>query len=100
MISLALTHYNRFQFLTECIEQIKDDPRIGEIVISDDASTDDSYNRLALRYAADEKIKLFRNETNLDCYANKREAVYQCRSAWVILFDSDNILTKEYLDVI
>lgn len=97
-VSLALTHYNRFDLLLWCIEQVKDDPRIGEIVISDDCSTDGSYELLQKRFQQDHKVKLFQNETNLDCYANKRAAVERCSNEWVILFDSDNVLGKDYLD--
>jgi hypothetical protein len=44
------------------------------------------------------KVKLFRNEKNLDCYRNKRESVDRAANEWVIVFDSDNIMTKSYID--
>lgn len=97
-ISLALTHYNRFDLLLECIAHVKDDPRIDEIVISDDCSTDGSYERLGEHFSTNHKIKLWRNERNLDCYANKRAAVGRCSNEWVILFDSDNVIGLDYLN--
>lgn len=97
-ITLAITHFNRFWYLQECIDQVKDDPRIGEIVISDDASTDGSFERLCLLYQNNPKIKLTRNEKNLDCYFNKHRAVLKSSCDWVILFDSDNVIKPSYLD--
>jgi len=98
-ITLALTHFNREAMLLESFAQVIDDPRIGEVVISDDASTDGSYERLVQRFQGT-KVKVFRNSQNLDCYANKAEAVWRSQFDWVILFDSDNIIGKGYLDVL
>lgn len=42
-ITLALTHWNRFDMLCESFAQVIDDERIGEIVIVDDHSDDGSY---------------------------------------------------------
>lgn len=97
-ISIALTHFNRFDFLLQSIEQVKHDPRISEIVISDDASTDGSFIKLKQYFSDNEKVKLFRNEQNLDCYRNKAQAVRGCQNEWVVLFDSDNILGPDYID--
>jgi len=99
-ISLALTHFNRFEMLIECVQGIASDSRIGEIVISDDASTDGSWEKLVARFADYPKVKLYRNEKNLDCYANKAQAVKRTTNGWLILFDSDNVLTSAYLDAL
>jgi len=98
-ITLALTHFNREAMLLESFAQVIDDPRIGEVVISDDASTDGSYERLVERFQGS-KVKVYQNPTNLDCYRNKAEAIRLCTSDWVILLDSDNIIGKDYLDVL
>jgi glycosyltransferase involved in cell wall biosynthesis len=99
-IAVALTHYNRFAFTLECLAQVVDDLRVGEIVISDDVSTDGSYDQLRAHFAPKSKVRIFRNEKNLDCYANKQAAVRRCFKDWVVLFDSDNILYRAYLDVL
>lgn len=99
-VSLAITHFNRYELLLECVSKVIDDPRIGEIVISDDASTDGSYDRLMHHFLDNPKVRLFRNTQNLDCYANKRQAVERATLDWVILFDSDNVLPVSYLDIL
>lgn len=97
-ISLALTHYNRFDMLVESIRQVWRDPRISEIVIVDDASTDGSYLKLVEFYQDEPKVKVWLNHENVDCYRNKRGAVEACTNEWLILFDCDNVLNTEYLD--
>jgi len=85
--------------LLEAVEEIMDDERVAEIVVVDDASTDGSYERLwdwAVEHK--DKVQLYRNEHNLDCYGNKAKAVFCCKNQWVILFDSDNTLTRDYLN--
>jgi glycosyltransferase involved in cell wall biosynthesis len=99
-VSLALTHFNRFDFLLEAVAQVQSDPRIREIVISDDASTDGSYEKLLSHFARNPNVLLSRNAQNLDCYRNKKEAVERAPSDWVILFDSDNVMGPDYLDAL
>lgn len=99
-ISLALTHFNRFDFLLEAISRVHTDPRIGEIVISDDCSTDGSYSELIRHFLENRRVKVYQNDKNLDCYANKKAVVERAANEWVILFDSDNLLPASYLDAI
>lgn len=102
MISLCITTYNRTTLLMESFAQILDDKRISEIIIVDDCSTIENFNiicceigKLIERYP---HIKLSRNDTNLGCYHNKKRAVELASNEWVILFDSDNIITTKYVD--
>jgi glycosyltransferase involved in cell wall biosynthesis len=97
-ISIALTNYNRTDLLFESIAQVINDERIDEIVISDDHSTDNIFDQVCEKYKDVEKVQIFRNTENLDCYRNKRQAVKRATNEYVILFDSDNVLTKEYID--
>lgn len=98
MITLALTHYNRFNWLHEAFRDVLDHPAIEEIVISDDASTDGSWEQLSEKYCGHYKVKIFTNRRNVDCYVNKLKAVQRSTSDWVILFDSDNVLSVDYIE--
>lgn len=98
MISLCLTNYNRTDLLYDSFHQVIGDDRINEIVISDDCSQVELYNTVMWQFKSIDKVKVYRNEKNLDCYLNKRRAVELASNKWVILFDSDNLLTKEYID--
>lgn len=98
MISLCLTTWNRDSMTFDAFRQVLNDDRISEIVIVDDHSDERIYNNLAFMVNGLSKVHLYRNETNLGCYHNKRKSVELAQNEWVIVFDSDNILTKEYLD--
>lgn len=99
-VSIALTHFNRAEMLKQSIAQVIDDPRIHEIVISDDYSTDGSWEELNRFYAKVKNVVLHRNFVNKDCYTNKFYAVSRCSQQFVILLDSDNIIDKSYLDAL
>lgn len=100
--SIAIPTYNRYDLVRACIGEIIHDPRVDEIVIVDDYSTDGSYERLLTFQESFKipKIKVYRNAKNLDCYANKARAVALSSSPWIVLFDSDNVLTPSYLDAL
>lgn len=100
MISLCLTTYNRTDLLYESYRQLLTDDRVSEIVIVDDASTDEVYHTIAWQTKALPKVKLYRNDVNQDCYKNKKRAVELAMNEWVIIGDSDNIFTHQYVNAL
>ncbi len=99
-ISIAIPNWNRTDMLLEAFEKVYSDERISEIIISDDHSDRLVYYELESLFKLMPKVKMFRNDVNLDCYRNKHQAVELATNKWVILFDSDNIISIEYLDKI
>lgn len=99
-ISLCLTNFNRYELLINSFIDLVDDDRVSEVVISDDHSDPAIYKLVEDRVKEWPKVKLFRNAVNLDCYRNKREAVSKATNEWVILADSDNVFTKEFVNVL
>lgn len=99
-ISICVPTYNRYLMTIKCFEDILHDERVEQIVIVDDASFDGSYEKLKEHFNDNDKVKLFQNAFNLDCYANKYVSVTKAKSDYVILADSDNVFTKDYLDKI
>lgn len=84
--------------VTKSFEQVINDPRIGEIVISSDADEGEQWEQLQEYCKYQPKIKLVRNNERLGVYGNKHASVKAASFEYVIIFDSDNILSKEYID--
>lgn len=99
-ISLCITNWNRDTLLYDSFKHVVDDERISEIVIADDVSDMKYYSVVELLCRKHPKIKLIRNEKNLGCYFNKRRVIELASNDWVIIFDSDNTLKKDYLDAL
>lgn len=99
-LSLAITTFNRYELTVESFAQVMDDPRIDDIVILDDCSTDGSYEKLRDHFNGNEKVRVIRQAQNRGMGQNKADAVAHCKNEWVILWDSDNILAGDYLDAL
>jgi glycosyltransferase involved in cell wall biosynthesis len=100
-VSVALTVYNRATLALEAVRQVAVDPRIAEIVVSDDASEPSEYRRLcAMLTELGPKVRIHRNEQNRGPLWNKHRAVSLCTSEFAIVFDSDNVLDPSYLDAL
>lgn len=99
-VGVAITSWQRYAETLESFLEVANDDRVEKIVIVDDCSDIDIYNKLLMAVSFCPKVVLYRNEINYGCYLNKRQSVNLSDSEFIILFDSDNRLTKEYLDKI
>ena len=99
-ISIAIPHYNNARYIPDTLKHIINDDRVNEIIICDDVSKDLNELENYLTNLNNEKIKLYRNTTNLGCYLNKLESLSKCTNEWCILLDSDNCLNEDTIDIL
>jgi len=99
-ISLCITNYNRLEYLLGSFADVVNDDRISEIVIADDCSERAIQDQIIRAIRLTPKVKFHPGEKNLGVYANKRRAVSLAENEYCILFDSDNVITKDYIDAI
>lgn len=96
-LSLCITNFNRYDLLKESYAQVIDDPRISEIIIVDDCSTEPGIKE-KVNSLGGGKVKVFHQVQNRGMSINKRDAIAFASNTWVIIFDSDNIIGPDYLD--
>jgi len=101
MISIAITNHNRSDMTIEAFAKVIDNPFVTEVVIVDDCSEENIYNDLVSKVKSldNDKVFLYRNDKNLGAFFNKYEAIRRCRNEWVIIFDSDNIIDNDYINI-
>lgn len=99
-ISVVSPTFNRYEFTIRSFEQVLADERISECVLVDDASTDDSYNKLCNFFRDNIKVKLYQNSFNLGCAFNKRRAMELATGEYAAIIDSDNVIDQKFIDVI
>lgn len=99
-LSLAITTFNRYDLTIQSFAKVIDDERIDDVVLLDDASTDGSYERLRDYFNGNEKVTVRRQAANRGMSVNKSHAIALCKNAWVIIFDSDNQLSTNFLDAL
>lgn len=99
-ITISIPTFERVEWTLRAFEQVLYDDRVKEIVISDDFSCPETYKQLEYATAGMDKVFLLGNEKNIGCYFNKKRAIGLSRTPWVIILDSDNIISTQYLDKI
>lgn len=99
-IGISIPTWCRYEQTIASFEKVLHDERVESVTIVDDASTDQSYGKLVHYFAKEPKVKLYRNLHNIDCYFNKKEAVWHSNQKWVALIDSDNVIDTSYLDAL
>ena len=91
-ISIALCTCEGSFFLPEQLESLMEQSLLpGELVVSDDASTDGTVQLLeAFTEKAPFEVKLVQNETRLGAVQNFNQALGLCRGRYVALCDQDD----------
>lgn len=93
-ISIVIPTFNRVGLLVKAIESVlvQDAPSF-EVVISDNASTDETES-VVRRYCADPRVRYWRNESNLGMVGNWRKAIFErTRADWFVLLSDDDYFT-------
>ena len=90
-----MTSYNRSALIGEAVESVLDSGYSSfELIIVDDASTDDTV-AIAQAYACkDDRIKVFVNEINIGDYLNRNKAASYATGKYLKYVDSDDKLLK------
>ncbi|MBD2158905.1 glycosyltransferase family 2 protein [Leptolyngbya sp. FACHB-16] len=100
-ISVAITHYERPEFLVRTLKNIFHDQRVSEIVILDDGSSQDTFFKCVnILKDFSSKVRLFRREQNLGPFTTSIQVCSLCSNPWCVLLDSDNTIFKNYLNTI
>src|SRR5690554_1467232 len=101
MISIALASYNGEKYIKEQLDSILNQTiQDFEIVVCDDASTDNTWEILQQYEAKDKRFKIFRNEQNLGFKKNFEKAISHCKGEYIALSDQDDIWIENHLELL
>ena len=95
LLTIAIPTYNRAWCLKDLLsalaDQVKDEPRI-ELIISDNASTDETPLLVKDFVAEGHRVRYLRNAENIGSDANFVQCFEQARGKYVWLFSDDDII--------
>jgi glycosyltransferase involved in cell wall biosynthesis len=93
-VSVIVLTYNHEKFVTTCLGGIlaQDYPNF-EVVVSDDASTDETSSLIEKFAESDSRIRFFRNEENKGPSGNFEFALEQCKGDFIALCEGDDVWT-------
>ncbi len=98
--SLLIAHYNNFEYFKECHQSIQNQSfKNFEIIIVDDYSSDDSFQKLKDLAESDSRIKLFQNKKNQGVGFTKRKCVELASGEICAFVDPDDALSENALEL-
>ena len=101
LISVCIPTYNGHPYIETLItELLRSSRRDFEIVVSDDCSTDETWDFVVRASQSDHRLRCFRNESNLGMDRNFAACVARARGRFVWLTGQDDRLFHEGLDAI
>jgi glycosyltransferase involved in cell wall biosynthesis len=108
MISVLLPVYNEAEYLVECLESVlAQEGADFEVCISDNASTDATWEIITRYSRIDSRIKPVRHQKAIHPFDNFTSALYRAKGDYVYIFGGDDYLLSgffkkaiEYLAVI
>ena len=96
-VSAAIPTYNSSKYLDSCINSLKKSKFINEIIIHDDHSDKDDYEKIiniVNKYKNTLNIEIHRNSKNIGAFKNKYENIKKCKNEIVYQIDSDNLASS------
>lgn len=97
-ISVIMCTYNGSAFVDEQIDSIlKQDLQPAELIIQDDCSTDDTWQKLQRWQQQSPLVKIFRNPVNLGYNRNFEKAIQLATADFIALSDQDDIWLPQKL---
>lgn len=99
LFSVLIANYNNGRFIDDAIKSILQQTYTNwEIVIVDDASTDQSLQFLS-KYKSDSRIKIFKNERNLGCGYTKRRCAELATGEVCGFVDPDDAIAENAVEL-
>ena len=97
--TIVIPTYNSSTYVDELLASTLDLIHLNEIIIVDDKSRPEEFNKLKVTVGKEKynnlNIKISQNEVNLGGFRNKRRGVSLSTNEVIYQVDSDNVLTKK-----
>jgi glycosyltransferase involved in cell wall biosynthesis len=98
LVSILIPVYNRENFIGECIESALAQTYTNiEVVVVDNASTDGTWTICQQFAEKDQRVRVFRNDTNIGPVRNWLACVAQARGEFIKILWSDDLISPEFL---
>jgi hypothetical protein len=96
-LSIIISTYNAREILADCLQSIYENPPslVYEIIVVDDASTDDTSGMVRERFPS---VRLLRNEVNRHYASSNNRAIDHACGQYLYLLNNDTIMLPHALD--
>jgi hypothetical protein len=99
LVSVVILAYNNWTFTNACVHSVLtlSDYSNLEVIVVDNASTDETATQMRRIASADSRIKYIRNEQNLGFAAGNNVGLKAAAGHYVILLNNDTYVTKGWV---
>lgn len=95
-VSIVIATFNQWDYTQKCIESIKKwSANNYEIIVIDNASSDDTVNKLTKKYP---EVRLIKNNMNEGFPAAANQGISNALGEFVLLLNNDTVLTEKWLE--
>ena len=92
-VSIIITNYNYGKYLSRCLRScLSQKGALCEVIVVDDASTDNSMEALQ---PFNDEIKIIRNKKNVGCAESANRGIKAAKSQFVIRVDADDFVSAD-----
>jgi hypothetical protein len=93
-VSVVVPCYNYGRFLRDCVESVLEQANVNlDVLIVDDASTDNSWNVAQDLANSDTRVSIRRSPVNRGMIATINDAMWQVEGDYIVKLDADDLLT-------
>ena len=98
--SVLIAHYNNAEYFMQCYESLKKQTfQDFEIIVVDDCSTDDSFEKIQNYCNGDSRVKFFQNSENKGVGFTKKRCVELASGEICGFVDPDDALTENAIEI-
>jgi succinoglycan biosynthesis protein ExoO len=99
IVTVVMANYNGARTIETALRSaLAQSLRNIEVIVTDDASTDDSADRVAFVALGDARVRLLRANTNGGPAAARNLCLAAARGRWIAVMDSDDLMHPERLE--
>ncbi|MFC5446849.1 glycosyltransferase [Paenibacillus aestuarii] len=99
VVSFVILSFEKKEMTLKCVESIKNTVKIPyEIIIFDNASSDDTRQYLKNYIEHQEHITMFYSDVNLGCPGGRRAATKMAKGDYIVNLDNDIIVTENWIE--
>lgn len=92
LVSIIMPSYNCGKYVEETIRSVQAQTYDKwEIIFMDDCSSDDTIQRVSILQSLDDRIHIYKNESNLGAAVSRNNALCKAKGRWIAFLDSDDL---------
>lgn len=98
LISVVVLNYNGQSFLNDCLDSVlKSDYNNFEVILVDNASTDNSFKSAQMKFGRYPQFKTIQNNENLFFAEGNNRGIKEAKGEYVVILNNDTVVQPSWL---